>query len=173
MIGAFNPWNVYTADPEIGPTSLGAQLSLSPVEGWDAYLNLITGDDGTEVDLTTTFQVNDDLLIGLNAANYSNGVDTATSFTGAALYLNYALTPAAAIGLRYEYFSVDGPGNALGLESSGSINAITLSGNIGGGDLTFIPEIRFDTGSNDFFLDSNGAATSSATQILFGAVYSF
>lgn len=174
MVGAFNPWNVYSADPDIGPTSIGAQLSVSPVDGWDAYLNFVTGEaDGTEIDLTTTYQINDALMLGLNAASYNNGADTATSFAGAALYVNYALTSAAAIGLRYEYFSVDGPGNALGLNEAGSINAITLSGNIGGGDLTFIPEIRFDAGSTELFLDGAGAPTTSASQILLGAVYAF
>lgn len=174
MVGAFNPWNVYTADPEIGPTSIGAQLSLSLVEGWDAYFNFITGKaDGTEIDLTTTYQVNDALMVGLNAARYTNGADTATSFAGAALYLNYAVTSAAAIGLRYEYFSVDGPGNALGLDQAGNIHAITLSANIGSGDLIFIPEIRFDAGSADLFLDNTGAPTPTAGQVLLGAVYAF
>jgi len=174
MVGAFNPWNVYTADPEIGPTSIGAQLSLSLVDGWDAYFNFITGKaDGTEMDLTTTYQINDALMVGLNAANYNNGADTATSFAGAALYLNYAVTSAAAIGLRYEYFSVDGPGNALGLNESGNVQAITLSGNIGGGDLIFIPEIRFDVGSTELFLDSSGAPSPTAGQVLLGAVYAF
>ena len=172
MVGVFNPWNVYTADPGIGPSSFGAQLSLSPVEGWDAYVNFVTGgESGTEIDLTTTFQVTDALLIGLNAANYTDGADDPSGFTGAALYINGAITDGAALGLRYENFQAKGPGSALGID--GSVNAVTISANLGGGDLIFIPEIRVDAASDAIFLDADGNASKSAAQILFGAVYGF
>lgn len=172
MVGVFNPWNVYTADPDIGPSSFGAQLSLSPVEGWDAYLNFVTGgESGTEFDLTTTFQVTDEFMIGLNAASYNDGIDTATSFMGAALYLNYAFSDAFALGTRYEYFAAEGPGSALGID--GNINAVTISANIGKGDLKLIPELRFDIASEDIFVDADKMATGSASQILVGAVYAF
>lgn len=176
MVGVFNPWNTYTADPEVGPTSLGAQLYVSPVDGWDAYLNFVTGgESGTEVDLTTTFEVSEDFLIGLNAASYSAttlGADSAASFTGAALYLNYGLGDYAALGLRAERFVSSNDFGALnGLD--GGVTALTLSGNLIAGDLTFIPEIRYDFADTEAFLDSNGAATSSATQIVLAAVYAF
>lgn len=172
MVGVFNPWNVYTAEPGIGPSSFGAQLSLTPVDGWDAYLNFVTGgESGTEIDLTTTYQLTDALLLGLNAATYSDGAEDASTFRGAAFYLNYAFSETAAIGARYEYFKAEGPSSALGIE--GNINSITLSGNIGGGALTLIPEIRFDAASGEIFFDSQGAPTKSAAQALIGAVYAF
>ena len=172
MVGVFNPWNVYTADLGIGPSSFGAQLSVSPVEGWDAYVNFVTGgESGTEIDLTTTFHVTDALLIGLNAANYTDGADNPSRFVGAALYINGAITEGAALGLRYESFQAKGPASALGID--GNVNAVTLSANLGGGDLTFIPEIRFDAASDAIFQDSNGATTKTAAQVLFGAVYGF
>ena len=173
MVGVFNPWNVYTADPETGPTSLGAQVYLSPAEGWDTYLNFTNGSDGTELDLTTTFQVSDALMLGLNAAMYSDRADSASTFAGAAAYLNYALTDAAAIGLRYEYFMANATSGILSSVEDASVNAITLSANIGKGPLVFIPEIRYDAASQSIFLDANGAATKSATQALVAAVFSF
>ncbi len=176
MAGVFNPWNVYTADPEVGPSSFGAQIYVSPLDGWDAYINLITGDNGTEVDLTTTFQVSDPLMLGLNAAYYTDGGEGAeeASFSGAAAYLNYSLSDAAALGLRYEYFSASATTGILGGMADGNVSAITLSGNIKGGEsLTLIPELRFDTSDQDIFLDSDGGATGSATQFLIGAVFAF
>ncbi|MEM7374039.1 MAG: outer membrane beta-barrel protein [Bacteroidota bacterium] len=172
MVGVFNPWNVYTADPGIGPSSFGAQLSLSPVDGWDAYINFVTGgESGTEIDLTTTFQLTESLLLGLNAANYSDGADDPSGFTGAAVYLNYGVSDVVGLGARYEYFMASGPGSALGVD--GTVNSVTISGNIGGGDLKLIPEIRFDSSSDNIFLDGDQAATNSAAQFLVGAVYAF
>lgn len=176
MVGMFNPWNVYTADPDVGPSSFGAQVYVSPVEGWDAYINFVTGgESGTEVDLTTTYQISDPLMLGLNAAYYSDGGEGAeeASFSGAAAYLNYSVSDAAALGLRYEYFSASAASGILSGVEDGNVSAITLSGNIKGGDLTFIPELRFDTSDQDIFFDSDGGATGSATQFLVGAVYSF
>lgn len=168
MAGVFNPWNVYTTPDSIGPSSFGAQLAISPVEGWDAYLNFVTGgESGTEIDLTTTFQINDKFLIGLNAASYNNGLegDEESSFAGSALYLNYSITDKAAIGARYEYFTTN---------TDFDVNAVTFSANlVGGGALTFIPELRFDSANGDFFFDSDGQASSSAAQFLVAAVYAF
>ena len=177
MVGMFNPWNVYTADPEVGPTSFGAQVYVSPVDGWDAYINFVTGgESGTEVDLTTTFQISDPLMLGLNAAYYTDGGEGSeeASFSGAAAYLNYSLSDAAAIGLRYEYFSASAATGILGGVADGNVSAVTLSGNIkGGSGLTLIPELRFDTSNQNIFLDRNGAVTGSATQFLLAAVFAF
>ena len=170
MVGAFNPWNVYTADPSIGPTSLGAQIYVSPVDGWDVYINGVTGgESGTEIDLTTTFQVSDKLMLGLNAASYTDGADSAGTFMGAAAYVNYALTDGAALGFRYEYFNSN-----IVFDEDASVNAFTLSANLGNGAITFIPEVRYDVSSANIFLDSEGNATSnSAIQALVAAVYAF
>ncbi|WNJ20942.1 outer membrane beta-barrel protein [Pontibacter sp. G13] len=173
MVGVFNPWNVYTADPEVGPTSIGAQIYVAPVEGWDAYVNFTTGDDGMELDLTTTFQVTDELMLGLNAASYSDMADTAATFAGAAAYVNYAITESAALGLRYEYFAANSVIGILSEEKDATVSAITLSGNFGGGDLTFIPEFRVDLSSVDMFMDADGMATGTASQFLLAAVYAF
>lgn len=176
MAGVFNPWNVYTADPEVGPSSFGAQVYVSPVEGWDAYINFVTGgESGTEIDLTTTFQVSDPLMLGLNAAYYTDGGEDAVeaTFSGAAAYVNYSLSDVSALGLRYEYFSASEATGILGIPD-GTVSAITLSGNFKGGEaLTLIPELRFDTSNGDIFTDGDGMATGSATQFVVGAVFAF
>lgn len=176
MVGVFNPWNTYQAPADVGPSSFGAQVYVSPVDGWDAYVNFVTGgESGTEIDLTTTYQVTDDLMLGLNAASYSStglGADSASTFTGAALYVNYGLSDFAAIGLRGEHFICGGEFGALN-GSDGSVTAITLSGNLMAGDLTFIPEVRIDFADSDVFLDSDSNPTGSASQIVLAAVYAF
>ena len=174
MVGVFNPWNVYTADPEIGPSSVGAQVYVSPVDGWDAYVNFIAGgESGTEIDLTTTYQVSDKFLVGLNAASYSStslGADSVYAFSGAALYLNYGLTDNAALGLRAERFNTND-----GLGGKEGVTALTLSGNLTSGGLTFIPEFRVDMASYDAFTNADGVpfSTSTAAQFLLAAVYAF
>ncbi|MEZ4773035.1 MAG: outer membrane beta-barrel protein [Bacteroidia bacterium] len=173
MVGAFNPWNVYTADPEIGPTSIGAQVFVAPVEGWNVYANFLDGSNGTIADLTTTFEVSDALMLGLNAATYSAGGDTAATFAGAAAYINYAVKNNVSLGLRYEHFRSNATAGILSETEDANVNAITFSANISGGSLTLIPEVRYDMASQSIFVDGNGAATKSAAQVLIAAVYAF
>ncbi|MFK7925878.1 MAG: outer membrane beta-barrel protein [Bacteroidia bacterium] len=176
MAGVFNPWNVFTAPDSIGPSSFGAQLYLSPVDGWDAYINFVTGgESGTEVDLTTTFSVSDKLMLGVNAASYTDGGEGAeeVSFAGGALYLNYAMTEAAALGLRAEYFQASATSGILSADLDGTVTSVTLSGNFGSGGLVFIPELRFDTASESIFVDGEGNDSNSAVQAVIAAVYAF
>src|SRR3546814_20151071 len=68
MVGLFNDWNVY--QDFNGVSDFGAQLSLAPVEGWTAYINFITGSpSGPKINVTTAYQVTDELHIGLKAAS--------------------------------------------------------------------------------------------------------
>jgi len=177
MVGMFQRWNAFDAD-DFGLSDFGAQLSVSPVEGWDAYLNFVTGPGETEVDLTTTYQVSDDLLLGLNAAIFSaddNNLPVygaVPDFVGAAFYLNYSLSEAAALGIRYENFNTEA-NDVTGPQPDVSINAFTLSANLMAGPLTFIPELRLDSASEDMFTDKDGDAASSTFQALLAAVFAF
>nr|WP_068888509.1 porin [Pedobacter panaciterrae] len=177
MVGAFNDaWNNYAASPKFGVSTLGAQLMVAPVEGWTAYLNLATGYvSGTEIDLTTAYQVTDKFKLGLNAADWSAGQGLKdTGFTGAALYPQYAFSPAVALGLRGEYFKAKKNGGvAAGPDAGESVIGVTLSGNLKAGGLTFIPEVRLDNGSTAKFLKESGSLTKSATQVSLAAVYAF
>jgi putative OmpL-like beta-barrel porin-2 len=172
MVGLFNDWNVYSDFN--GVSHVGGQLTITPVEGWTAYLNALTGKSvgvagtGTIFDLTTAYQVTEKFKLGLNAADYSITNDGG-GYTGAALYPQYAFTPAVALGLRGEYFQFKGAGE----DDDKKIAAVTLSGNIKAGGLTFIPEVRFDNASDKRFFKENGTETKQASQFSLAFVYAF
>lgn len=193
MVGVFNDWNTYRDFN--GVSHFGAQLSLSPVEGWTAYLNVLTGrsagvtevDDvlgevvypgaeqlgsGTIIDLTTAYQISEAFKLGLNAADYSMPNDNAggMGYSGVALYPQYAVSESFLIGLRGEYFKAK---DFDGVEG-GSIAALTVSANLKAGGLTFIPEVRFDrTSDADTFFKKNGDFTKNASQFSLAAVFAF
>lgn len=176
MVGLFNDWNVYT--DVNGVSHIGAQLFLSPVEGWNAYFNVLSGKSdgvggtGTVLDLTTAYQVSEKFKLGLNAADYSISNDLG-GYSGVALYPQYAFSDTFALGLRGEYFKGKDVTDGGTTTEGESVNAITLSANIKAGALTIIPEIRFDNASSDSFFKENGDPTKSASQFLIGAVYAF
>lgn len=178
MVGVFNDWNVH--QDVNGVSDFGAQLYVNPVEGWDVYFNFITGyhteafytidpilaGSVTEFDITTGYQITDAFYLGLNfataSAEFEN--DSENGFTGLALYPQYAISDAVAVGIRYENFS---------WKDAQSYNSFTLSVPIKSGPLTFIPEFRIDSSDEDVFMDSDMAATSSASQFLLAAIYAF
>ncbi|MDW7695571.1 outer membrane beta-barrel protein [Flammeovirgaceae bacterium SG7u.111] len=169
MVGLFNDWNIYQ-DMD-GVSDIGAQLYLNPVDGWDVYLNFLTGPfSGTIVDLTTGYQITDAFYLGLNAADYTYADSDEGGYTGVALYPQYSISEAFGLGLRYEYFMTKEVEN--GAESA-SVNAFTLTGSLKAGPLTVIPEFRLDSGEDGMFMDSDAMPASSASQFLIGAVYAF
>jgi Putative beta-barrel porin-2, OmpL-like. bbp2 len=63
---------------------------------------------------------------------------------------------------------------AMSLAPEGAaIWANTISMNFKAGPLTFIPEIRFESGSKDVFYDKEGGAKSGNVSALFAAIYKF
>lgn len=185
MVGIFNHFDSYTNDSQ--PLSFGAQLYVAPVDGMNIYLNLASSHvSGEEIDLTATWQATDNFLVGLNAANRSDGsllisdALTKVSFTGVAAYLDYSVSDMFGLGLRYENFSDTKDATVFGFYDPAagsfvktSVNSITLSANINAGPLRIIPEFRTDMGSNEIFTDSNGNGAKSAAEFLIAAVYSF
>ncbi|MEL7424114.1 MAG: porin [Bacteroidota bacterium] len=184
MLGVFNPTDLTEANT-IGSYSLGAQVGYKGV-----YLNLLYGDqdgdiDGSagslfQVDLTAGFDVTEDFYVGVNATMNSTEIEEATdnpAFFGGAAYLQYTLSDAVALGFRGEYFGENNGGygiiGAYDFDAAASIIDLTLSANITLGDLTVIPEIRFDSASEDVFLDGDGKATSSLASFILAGVYAF
>jgi len=170
MAGLFNDWNLYTATK--GVSSVGGQLTITPLEGWTAYLNVLSGADvygyGTIEDLTTSYQFTKLFKLGLNAANYDmKGSDN--GYAGAALYPQIALNDAVSLGLRAEYFKYKDAGTVKGDQYT----ALTLSANIKTGGLTLIPEVRLDHNGDQPFLNKNGLAAPNAGQFSIAAVYAF
>lgn len=171
MVGLFNDWNVL--QDMNGVSDIGAQLYVAPVDGWDVYVNFISGynysaqGNLTEFDITTGYQITDAFYLGLNFANASaknDDTDLDSGFTGFALYPQYAFSDAVSFGLRYENFSI---------KDGESYNAFTFSLPIKSGPLTFIPEFRIDSSDQDVFVNSDLAATGAASQFLLAAVYAF
>jgi len=170
MAGLFNDWNVYSATR--GVSSIGGQLMVSPVEGWTAYLNVLSGADpygyGIIEDLTTSYQITKAFKLGLNAANYDMA-DDAGGYAGVALYPQVAVADAVTLGLRGEYFKTKDVGAFMGTTYTG----LTLTANIKSGGLTFIPEIRLDHNGERPFTNKTGGAAPNAGQFSLAAVYAF
>ena len=177
MAGIFNDyWNVYQSGGKVN--TFGAQLTVTPVKNWTAYLNVASGDEsGTELDLTTAYQITPAFKLGLNAADFTAGqaFGYKGGFSGVALYPQLAVSKVVTLGLRGEYFMTkSGSYGTAGPPPGESVTGITFTANVKAGPLTFIPEIRFDnTSKSDMFLDGSGYYTSGATQFLLAAVYAF
>ena len=177
MVGIFNEFDSYSNTS--GGFDFGTQFYVSPVDGWDAYINFVTSNDsGTEIDLTTTYQISDAFMLGLNAAKRTTGEffdeneGDGSNFVGLALYANYAFSDAFALGARFENFD-DQDGGVLSDDFASKVNSFTVSANIGSGPLKLIPEIRFDSADENLFTDGEGDATDSFAQFLVAAVFSF
>ena len=98
----------------------------------------------------------------------------ALNWWGSALYLNFDPQPWFGLTLRGEIFNDKEQLKVYsGAPAGGSIFSTTLSANFKKGGFTFIPEIRFDNGSENIFVDKNGLATKSMGNFLFAAIYSF
>jgi hypothetical protein len=175
MVGVFNEFDSYTNSS--GNLDIGAQIYFAPVEGLDAYLNVISSNEsGSEIDLTATYQVTDKLMLGLNTAKRTTGKlfdeedGAGLNFNGLALYTNYAFSESFALGFRGETYQ-DEDGGILG-EMKSRTNAYTISANIGSGPLKLIPEIRFDKSNEKIFMDGETPVDSFA-QFLVAAVFAF
>ncbi|UXP33163.1 porin [Reichenbachiella agarivorans] len=165
MVGVFGTqWDSYSYT---GMDNFGTQLTLSPVDGLDIYLNYITGSQFKQWDITAGYQATDALYIGANVSqNMEYGDDPDGGFFGAAAYLQYGISDSFALGLRYENFAYE-------FDGAPSINSLTLSGNIFAGPLTIIPEIRFDSSDQDIFVDADDAGTGSFIEAGIAAVFAF
>lgn len=188
MVGLFNDWNTYK--DMNGVSHIGAQLAITPVEGWTSYINVLSGrsaatDDlpgdqvlgsGTIIDLVSTYQITKEFKLGLNAADYTMPNDNAGgfSYSGVALYPQYSFSQSFALGLRGEYFKFKNYGEGADFVEGNNFKSLTVSGNYKIGGLTIIPEIRFDNSSNDIFFKRNEIdRAKSASQFSLAAVFAF
>jgi len=126
----FNPDNTYYG---------GGQLGYS-FDAGSAYLNTVFTEGFFQIDLTAGMDVSDAVYIGVNATSASD------NFYGAAGYFQVAASDALKLGVRGEYFGDKGVGV---LTTDESVFAATLSANYSVGPLTFIPEFRIDSFSED------------------------
>ncbi len=169
----FNPDNRFTFGWQVGYSWNSGSLYFSGLHGKQG-----TGDvqETTQLDIAGGFDFSESFYLGLNTS--WNDTENAGGFFGAAIYPQYSFNDKYSIGLRAEYFSERDLGvGALGVyDENGDANVweFTLSGNlIVWNDLKIIPEIRIDTGSEDFFEDRDADPASSLSSVLVAAVYSF
>jgi len=171
MVGLFNDWNTYQDFD--GVSDFGAQLSLTPVNGWDASINFLTGATGTIVDLTTAYQMTEAFKIGLNAADFSDARQAGGGYSGGALYLQYGLSDVWALGIRGEYYAEKNAGWVF-VPGGESVVGLTVSAHVKAGPLIMIPEFRLDHGSTElFYKNRNMDPTKSASQFSVALVYAF
>jgi hypothetical protein len=143
-----------------------------------------------QIDLTTGWNLTEKFYLGLNTTyqtvaageafiaegDLQDSGGDASTFMGFALYPKITLSETFALGLRGEYLGVtNGHLGIFGLDADnkGSVMEFTLSGNYKVGGLTFIPEFRIDTTSEDSFLDADGNATNMMPSLNLAAVYKF
>ena len=174
MVGLFNDWNIYSDTN--GMSDIGAQVYVSPMDGWDIYLNFVDGfTTGTIFDLTMGWQITDEFYLGLNAADYTYNDRNEGGYDGVALYPQYAFNDFFALGLRGEYFAmkkiVDESGTII--SEPGSVFSTTITANLSVGGFTFIPEFRLDSSDDLGFLSRDNAAAKGASQVTLAAVYAF
>ncbi|MGB5371614.1 MAG: porin [Flavobacteriaceae bacterium] len=173
MLAVMNPTDLTEFNTE-GLYTYGAQLGYS-----GQFLNLIYGKQGLgsenlfQIDYTGGFDVTDTFFLGLNASYQDTD---GSGFTGVAVYPQLTTSENFAIGLRGEYFAENGFFGALGATDAAgdaSVIAITLTGSATIGDLIIKPELRLDSGSEDFFTNADGEPLGSLSSFVLAAIYSF
>lgn len=168
--------------------TLGVQLGYK-----GTYLNARYGDASGklfQIDLTGGYDLTESFYLGINATLLD---DDGAGFYGAAIYPKIALSESFSLAARAEYFAVtggylsydidadddgvvDGIGYyAIGRDADGDGNVIdlTFSANYSVGNITLIPEVRFDLTSEDTYVNTDGEASSTLPTLIFAAVYSF
>jgi hypothetical protein len=153
MVGLTN--GLDSKDDNNKAKGLQGQITIKPVDGWSVYLNYFGSDEGVDdkdvyswYDLTTSYQVSEKLLVGLNAVAGKNNTG---SWGGAALYLNGKVSEKFSLGTRIEYFDNSKGGIYLVDEDGAGVSTtgITLTGNYDvSPNLKFKPEYRFDSYKN-------------------------
>jgi hypothetical protein len=182
MAGIVN--NVDNLDDNNRAKGLIAQLFVSPVTGWNVYLNAISSNEANSdakgvtpdasyslFDLTTTYQITPKFMVGLNAASGSQSGDYQTLTTnpkfaknsgtwgGWALYTNYAVSDVFSIGARYENFNNQDAVRGLRIDNTTGVTVnsltVTTTFTVADGHLLIKPEFRSDAFDKNFFADSN------------------
>ena len=200
MAGLVN--NVDNLDDNNRSKGLISQLYVSPVAGWNVYLNAIVSNEANAdakgktpeasyslFDLTTTYQITPKFVVGLNAASGSQSGDYQTltsnptfvknagTWGGVALYTNYAISDAFSFGARYESFNnQDGLRALRKADGTGvTVNSITVTTTftVADGHLLIKPEFRSDAFDKNFFINGDGAEQKSQATLGLAVIAKF
>jgi len=187
MVGLANPTDYkYVPEGQMNSKFVLAQYSFTPGNIFKAYINYVGGKgvDTTKTDqfdlvltskLSKKFNIAYNGTINRTTSYLGNKLyDQTKSWWGSAMYFNYDPSKTLGLTLRQEYFSDKNHLKVFGgISDGGSIHATTLSANVRTGNLTFIPEIRFDKASEAIFTNADGGSRTWAANILFAAIYQF
>ncbi|MEI8099531.1 MAG: outer membrane beta-barrel protein [Sediminibacterium sp.] len=176
MLGVANPTD-YSTTTSGNKVALAQFSTASKSDKFKLYLNYQGGVTGTkagfnQIDLvlngvlSSQFSINYD---GTIATTKTNGVSK--NWSSNALYLNFDPTSCFGLTLRGEYFD-DKKSVSAGAFGS-SVFATTLTANIKIDNLTIMPELRLDNGSNPIFFKGTGGTTTGTTGFILAAVYKF
>lgn len=183
MVGIANPTD-YRKAPTGSKKFILLQWSQTINEDVKLYLNYVGGQrpgdsaKTKQIDLVVTAKINDELGLGFNGTVNSiklqtnNNYAAASSWSGAAVYLNYDPVEKVGLTLRSEVFNDKNQLSALGSALTGtSILANTLSANIKLGKFTLIPELRHETAGKNIYFAKDGASKNSDVSFLIGAYF--
>ena len=165
MVGIFNQTDQTEANYD-RYSAFGAQLGL-----YGQYINLLTGDNYTQIDYTGGFDLGDSFFIGINATSATLSGDQ--GFTGIALYPQLTTSNSFAIGLRGEFFSETDGFGALANNGDTDNFSLTLTGSYSAGNFILKPEFRIDSASSEIFAISPSETADSLASFVIAAIYSF
>lgn len=181
MAGITNPTDFKTtSDAGSKQKTFIGQIGYVADKG-SAYLNFTSGSafpasdkNKTQFDFVGSRKLNTKLTLGFNGTyamvTDDNDSDFDANWFSLVGYLNYALKGKWSVAYRLEYFD-DKDGAIYG--AMPSIIGNTLSFNYKEGNFTFIPEVRFDSSSEDIFSKKDGTTTGSSAYVLLATTYSF
>lgn len=182
MAGITNPTDFKTA-ADAGSTqkTFIGQVGYVDASG-SAYFNVTSGSSNpssvkniTQLDFVGSKKWNDKFAVGFNGTYAIVADDLDSSLDGEWFslvgYASYSIKQTLSLAYRLEYFDDKEALSASAI--GGSVIGNTLSLNYKSGNLTFIPEIRFDSASEDVFSDSDAAPTGSNAYVLLGTTYTF
>ncbi len=180
MVGVFNDTDSKFDD--VKGKHIGAQLAFLQ-GGFKTSFNYLGGREdntvgskrnGHQLDLTTTWTLNEKWGLGLNVTDKMLVLpesDRNSNWKAAALYVNYTFSDLFALSFRGETFD-DSDGVIFGIAGN-NVMEFTLAGNIKVDGFTLIPEIRLDSASEPTFNDGKDGLTKSVASALIAAVYKF
>ena len=200
MAGVVN--NVDNLDDNNRAKGIIGQLFVSPIAGWNVYLNAITSAEGNAdatgktpdgtynlFDLTSTYQITPKFMVGINAASGSQTGDYQTlisnpkfvknsgTWGGVAFYTNYSVSDVFSIGARYENFNNQDAVRGLRIdENTGvTVNSLTVTTTftVADGHLLIKPEFRSDSFDKNFFVDGDGKAQKSQATLGLAVIAKF
>lgn len=184
MAGIANPTDFKTAlEAGSSQKTFIGQLSYLGDTG-SLYLNATSGssnpssdENKTQFDIVATKKLSDTFSLGFNGTYALTNHDIDSNLDGKWFsllgYASIVLKENLTLAYRVEYLGAKDATPGLGSLAGTSVLGNTLSLNFKSGNLTVIPEIRFDKASEDIFTNSDAAPKGITAFALLATTYSF